>query len=144
MDAYLSFLKNAYHQGKNPKPEFTLHEVKKTLPFCHKLISQAEGFTSRFDFSVHVVFAHTQVKCHHMPLLLHYRAIDALPQEPYFYYDSLTGRARCSITNLVIIRATRALKFKAQPGLIIYQTEYTRLLTETFLPISPSAGTVLP
>ncbi|SUF54996.1 replication protein [Salmonella enterica] len=73
-----------------------------------------------------MVFAHTQVKCHHMLPLLHYRAIDAPPQEPYFYYDSLTDRARCSITNLVIIRATRALRFKAEPGLIIYQTEYTQ------------------
>ncbi|MEG1346777.1 MAG: incFII family plasmid replication initiator RepA, partial [Hafnia sp.] len=43
-----------YRQVKNPEPEFTPREDKKTLPFCRKLMAKAEGFTSRFDFSIHV------------------------------------------------------------------------------------------
>ncbi|MGD1775522.1 incFII family plasmid replication initiator RepA, partial [Klebsiella pneumoniae subsp. pneumoniae] len=43
-----------YRQVKNPNPVFTPREGKKTLPFCRKLMAKAEGFTSRFDFSIHV------------------------------------------------------------------------------------------
>lgn len=45
-----------YRQVKNPNPAFTPREGKKTLPFCRKLMAKAEGFTSRFDFSIHVAF----------------------------------------------------------------------------------------
>ncbi|MDU7288275.1 MAG: hypothetical protein E7L40_12215 [Corynebacterium kroppenstedtii] len=49
-------LQNHYSQVKNPNPVFTPREGKKTLPFCRKLMAKAEGFTSRFDFSIHVAF----------------------------------------------------------------------------------------
>jgi incFII family plasmid replication initiator RepA len=67
------------------------------------------------------------------------RAIDALLQGLSFHYDPLANRVQRSITNLAIecglatesksgnlsiTRATRALKFIAELGLITYQTEY--------------------
>ncbi|MDU1450465.1 MAG: plasmid replication initiator RepA [Pseudomonas aeruginosa] len=105
-------LQNHYSQVKNPNPVFTPREGKKTLPFCRKLMAKAEGFTSRFDFSIHVAFLR---------------------------YDPLANRVQRSITNMAIecglatesrngnlsvSRATRALKFLAELGLITYQTEY--------------------
>jgi len=128
-----------YRQVKNPTPEFTSREGKKTLPFCQKLMSKAEGFTSRFDFAIHVAFLRSQGKRHRMPPLLRRRAIDALLQGLCFHYDPLANRVQRSITNLAIecglateskngnlaiTRATRALKFMAELGLITYQTEY--------------------
>ncbi len=128
-----------YRQVKNPNPEFTPREGKKTLPFCRKLMAKAEGFTSRFDFSVHVAFVRSLGKRHRMPPLLRRRAIDALLQGLCFHYDPLANRVQRSITNLAIecglatesksgnlsiTRATRALKFMAELGLITYQTEY--------------------
>ena len=118
-----------YRQVKNPNPVFTPREGKKTLPFCRKLMAKAEGFTSRFDFSVHVAFVRSLGKRHRMPPLLRRRAID----------DPLANRVQRSITNLAIecglatesktgnlsiTRATRALKFMAELGLITYQAEY--------------------
>ncbi|STT63760.1 RepA1 [Klebsiella pneumoniae] len=65
--------------------------------------------------------------------------IDALLQGLCFHYDPLANRVQRSITNLAIecglatesksgnlsiTRATRALKFIAELGLITYQTEY--------------------
>lgn len=76
---------------------------------------------------------------HRMPPLLRRRAIDALLQGLSFHYDPLANRVQRSITNLAIecglatesksgnlsiTRATRALKFIAELGLITYQTEY--------------------
>ncbi|HHO9701261.1 incFII family plasmid replication initiator RepA [Citrobacter braakii] len=128
-----------YRQVKNPTPEFTSREGKKTLPFCQKLMSKAEGFTSRFDFAIHVAFLRSQGKRHRMPPLLRRRAIDALLQGLCFHYDPLANRVQRSITNLAIecglateskngnlaiTRATRALKFMAELSLITYQTEY--------------------
>lgn len=128
-----------YRQVKNPNPEFTPREGKKTLPFCRKLMAKAEGFTARFDFSVHVAFVRSLGKRHRMPPLLRRRAIDALLQGLCFHYDPLANRVQRSITNLAIecglatesrsgnlsiTRATRALKFMAELGLITYQTEY--------------------
>lgn len=122
-----------YRQVKNPNPVFTPREGKKTLPFCRKLMAKAEGFTSRFDFSVHVEFVRSLGKRHRMPPLLRRRAIDALLQGLCFHYDPLANRVQRSITNLAtesktgnlsITRATRALKFMAELGLITYQTEY--------------------
>ncbi len=67
------------------------------------------------------------------------RAIDALLQAMCFHYDPLANRVQRSITNMAIecglatesrsgnlsvSRATRALKFLAELGLITYQTEY--------------------
>ncbi|WP_264768042.1 plasmid replication initiator RepA, partial [Klebsiella pneumoniae] len=69
-----------YRQVKNPNPVFTPREGKKTLPFCRKLMAKAEGFTSRFDFSIHVAFLRSLGKRHRMPPLLRRRAIDALLQ----------------------------------------------------------------
>lgn len=128
-----------YRQVKNPDPEFTPREGKKTLPFCRKLMAKAEGFTSHFNFSIHVAFARSVGTRHRMPPLLRRRAIDALLQGLCFHYDPLANRVQRSITNLAIecglatesksgnlsiTRATRALKFMAELGLITYQTEY--------------------
>ncbi|MFZ7474219.1 plasmid replication initiator RepA [Klebsiella pneumoniae] len=60
-------LQNHYSQVKNPNPVFTPREGKKTLPFCRKLMAKAEGFTSRFDFSIHVAFLRSLGKRHRMP-----------------------------------------------------------------------------
>ena len=132
-------LQNHYSQVKNPNPVFTPREGKKTLPFCRKLMAKAEGFTSRFDFSIHVAFLRSLGKRHRMPPLLRRRAIDALLQAMCFHYDPLANRVQRSITNMAIecglatesrsgnlsvSRATRALKFLAELGLITYQTEY--------------------
>jgi incFII family plasmid replication initiator RepA len=131
-------LQNHYSQVKNPNPVFTPREGKKTLPFCRKLMAKAEGFTSRFDFSIHVAFLRSLGK-RRMPPLLRRRAIDALLQAMCFHYDPLANRVQRSITNMAIecglatesrsgnlsiTRATRALKFLAELGLITYQTEY--------------------
>lgn len=128
-----------YRQVKNPNPEFTSREGKKTLPFCRKLMVKAEGFTSRFDFSAHVAFARSLGLRRRMPPVLRRRAIDALLQGMCFHYDPLANRVQCSITSLAIecglatesetgnvsiTRATRALQFMADLGLITYQTEY--------------------
>lgn len=128
-----------YRQVKNPDPEFTPREGKKTLPFCRKLMAKAEGFTSHFNFSIHVAFARSVGTRQRMPPLLRRRAIDALLQGLCFHYDPLANRVQRSITNLAIecglatesksgnlsiTRATRALKFMAELGLITYQTEY--------------------
>lgn len=128
-----------YRQVKNPNPAFTPREGRKTLPFCRKLMSKAEDFTSRFDFAIHVAFMRSLGKRHRMPPLLRRRAIDALLQGLCFHYDPLANRVQRSITNLAIecglateskngnlaiTRATRALQFMAELGLITYQTEY--------------------
>jgi incFII family plasmid replication initiator RepA len=88
-----------------------------------------------------------------MPPLLRRRAIDALLQGLCFHYDPLANRAQRSITNLAIecglatesksgnlsiTRATRALKFMAELGLITYQTEYDPQIGCNIRPISPS------
>jgi incFII family plasmid replication initiator RepA len=101
-------------------------------------MAKAEGFVP-FDFSVHVAFVRSLGKRHRMPPLLRRRAIDALLQGLCFHYDPLANRVQRSITNLAIecglatesktgnlsiTRATRALKFMAELGLITYQTEY--------------------
>lgn len=132
-------LQNHYSQVKNPNPVFTPREGKKTLPFCRKLMAKAEGFTSRFDFAVHVARMRSEGKRKRMPPLLRRRSIDALLQGMCFHHDPLANRVQRSITNLAIecglateskngnlsiTRATRALKFMAELGLITYQTEY--------------------
>lgn len=78
-----------------------------------------------------------------MPPVLRRRAIDALLQGLCFHYDPLANRVQCSITTLAIecglatesaagklsiTRATRALTFLAELGLITYQTEYDPLI----------------
>ncbi|MGX6613790.1 incFII family plasmid replication initiator RepA [Enterobacter kobei] len=128
-----------YRQVKNPNPVFTPREGKKTLPFCRKLMAKAEGFTSRFDFSVHVAFVRSLGKRHRMPPLLRRRAIDALLEGcastmtrwPIVHSallpiwpSSAVWPPRSKSGNLSITRATRALKFMAELGLITYQTEY--------------------
>lgn len=132
----------SYRQVRNPYPAFTPGEDKKTLPFCRKLMAKAAGFTSRFDFSMHVAFMRSLGKRHRMPPLLRRRAIDALLQGMCFHYDPLANRVQRSVTNLAIdcglatesqngnlsvTRATRALKFMAALGLITYDTEYDPL-----------------
>lgn len=102
-------------------------------------MAKAEGFTSRFDFSIHVAFMRSLGKRHRMPPVLRRRAIDALLQGLCFHYDPLANRVQRSITNLAIecslatesksgnlsiTRATRALNFLSELGLITYQTEY--------------------
>ncbi|EME5107837.1 incFII family plasmid replication initiator RepA [Salmonella enterica] len=132
-------LVSRYLQVRNPNPEFTPREGKKTLPFCRKLMEKSAGFTSRFDFSMHVAFMRSLGLRRRMPPLLRRRAIDALLQGLCFHYDPLANRVQRSITNLAIecglateskkgnlsiTRATRALRFMAELGLITYQTEY--------------------
>lgn len=132
-------LVSQYLQVRNPNPEFTPREGKKTLPFCRKLMEKSAGFTSRFDFSMHVAFMRSLGLRRRMPPLLRRRAIDALLQALCFHYDPLANRVQRSITNLAIecglateskngnlsiTRATRALRFMAELGLITYQTEY--------------------
>ncbi|WP_407234224.1 plasmid replication initiator RepA [Escherichia coli] len=78
-----------------------------------------------------------------MPPVLRRRAIDALLQGLCFHYDPLANRVQCSITTLAIecglatesgagklsiTRATRALTFLSELGLITYQTEYDPLI----------------
>lgn len=91
-----------YRQVKNPNPAFTPREGKKTLPFCRKLMAKAEGFTSRFDFAIHVAIAYSQGKRRRMPPVLRCRAIDALLQGMCFHYDPVTNSVQCSVTDLAI------------------------------------------
>ncbi|HCZ3589295.1 TPA: incFII family plasmid replication initiator RepA [Escherichia coli] len=126
-----SFTESTYRQVKNPNPVFTPREDAGTLKFCEKLMEKAVGFTSRFDFAAHVAYARSRG--------LRRRAIDALLQGLCFHYDPLANRVQCSITTLAIecglateseagklsiTRATRALKFLSELGLITYRTEY--------------------
>ena len=128
-----------YRQVKNPNPVFTPRKGAETLKFCEKLMEKAVGFTSRFDFAIHVAHARSRGLRRRMPPVLRRRAIDALLQGLCFHYDPLANRVQRSITNLAIecglatesksgnlsiTRATRALTFMAELGLITYQTEY--------------------
>ncbi|EFK6687373.1 incFII family plasmid replication initiator RepA [Escherichia coli] len=132
-----------YRQVKNPNPVFTPREGARTLPFCGKLMEKAVGFTSRFDFAIHVAHARSRGLRRRMPPVLRRRAIDALLQGLCFHYDPLANRVQCSITTLAIecglatesaagklsiTRATRALTSLAELGLITYQTEYDPLI----------------
>ncbi len=131
-----------YRQVKNPNPVFTPREGAGTLKFCEKLMEKAVGFTSRFDFAIHVAHARSRGLRRRMPPVLRRRAIDALLQGLCFHYDPLANRVQCSITTLAIecglatesgagklsiTRATRALTFLSELGLITYQTEYDPL-----------------
>lgn len=121
-----------YRQVKNPNPVFTPREGAGTLKFCEKLMEKAVGFTSRFDFAIHVAHARSRG--------LRRRAIDALLQGLCFHYDPLANRVQCSITTLAIecglatesaagkLSITRALTFLSELGLITYQTEYDPLI----------------
>ena len=128
-----------YRQVKNPNPVFIPRKGAGTLKFCEKLMEKAVGFTSRFDFAAHVAYARSRGLRRRMPPVLRRRAIDALLQGLCFHYDPLANRVQRSITNLAIecglatesksgnlsiTRATRALTFMAELGLITYQTEY--------------------
>ncbi|KUV36495.1 incFII family plasmid replication initiator RepA, partial [Escherichia coli] len=114
-----------------------------TLKFCEKLMEKAVGFSSRFDFAIHVAHARSRGLRRRMPPVLRRRAIDALLQGLCFHYDPLANRVQCSITTLAIecglatesgagkfsiTRATRALTFLSELGLITYQTEYDPLI----------------
>ena len=116
-------LQKYYSQVKNPNPVFTPREGAGTLKFCEKLMEKAVGFTSRFDFAIHVAHARSKGLRRRMPPVLRRRAIDALLQGLCFHYDPLANRVQCSIT-----RASRALTFLAELGLITYQTEYDPLI----------------
>ncbi|HCP2207869.1 TPA: incFII family plasmid replication initiator RepA [Escherichia coli] len=142
-----------YRQVKNPNPVFTPREGAGTLKFCEKLMEKALGFTSRFDFAIHVAHARSRG--------LRRRAIDALLQGLCFHYDPLANRVQCSITTLAIecglatesaagklsiTRATRALMFLSELGLITYQTEYDPLIgcnIPTDITLTPSLFTAL-
>lgn len=115
-----------YRQVKNPNPVFTPREGAGTLKFCEKLMEKAVGFSSRFDFAIHVAHARSRGLRRRMPPVLRRRAIDALLQGLCFHYDPLANRVQCSITTLAIecglatesgagklsiTRATRALTF---------------------------------
>ncbi|HGT6255480.1 plasmid replication initiator RepA [Escherichia coli] len=102
-----------YRQVKNPNPVFTPREGAGTLKFCEKLMEKAVGFSSRFDFAIHVAHARSRGLRRRMPPVLRRRAIDALLQGLCFHYDPL---------------ATRALTFLSELGLITYQTEYDPLI----------------
>lgn len=131
-----------YKQVKNPYPKFVEPEDKRTLPFCRKLMTKAQGFTERFDFLMHVAFSRSLGKRHRKPSPLRCRAIEALLQGMCFHYDPLAGergRVQCSVTTLAIecelatdsngklsiTRATRALESLDKDfGLITYDTEF--------------------
>ncbi|ENB17249.1 incFII RepA family protein [Escherichia coli BCE011_MS-01] len=49
-----------YRQVKNPNPVFTPRKGAGTLKFCEKLMEKAVGFTSRFDFAIHVAHARSR------------------------------------------------------------------------------------
>lgn len=142
-----------YRQVKNPNPVFTPREGAGTLKFCEKLMEKAVGFTSRFDFAIHVAHARSRGLRRRMPPVLRRRAIDALLQGLCFHYDPLANRVQCSITTLAIecglatesaagtlsiTRATRALTFLSELGLITYQTEYDPLIGCYIRPTSRS------
>ena len=91
-----------YRQVKNPNPVFTPREGAGTLKFCEKLMEKAVGFTSRFDFAIHVAHARSRGLRRRMPPVLRRRAIDALLQGLCFHYDPLANRVQCSITTLAI------------------------------------------
>ncbi|HBN0433716.1 TPA: incFII family plasmid replication initiator RepA [Escherichia coli] len=129
-----------YRQVKNPNPVFTPRKGAGTLKFCEKLMEKAVGFTSRFDFAIHVAHARSRGLRRRMPPVLRRRAIDALLQGLCFHYDPLANRVQCSITTLAIecglatesdagvLSITRALTSLAELGLITYQTEYDPLI----------------
>ncbi|EJD4437191.1 TPA: incFII family plasmid replication initiator RepA [Escherichia coli O146:H21] len=129
-----------YRQVKNPNPVFTPRKGAGTLKFCEKLMEKAVGFTSRFDFAIHVAHARSRGLRRRMPPVLRRRAIDALLQGLCFHYDPLANRVQCSITTLAIecglatesgagkLSITRALTFLSELGLITYQTEYDPLI----------------
>ncbi|EFU2997818.1 incFII family plasmid replication initiator RepA [Escherichia coli] len=129
-----------YRQVKNPNPVFTPRKGAGTLKFCEKLMEKAVGFTSRFDFAIHVAHARSRGLRRRMPPVLRRRAIDALLQGLCFHYDPLVNRVQCSITTLAIecglatesgagkLSITRALTFLSELGLITYQTEYDPLI----------------
>lgn len=73
-------LQKYYSQVKNPNPVFTPREGAGTLKFCEKLMEKAVGFTSRFDFAIHVAHARSKGLRRRMPPVLRRRAIDALLQ----------------------------------------------------------------
>lgn len=91
-----------YRQVKNPNPVFTPREGAGTLKFCEKLMEKAVGFSSRFDFAIHVAHARSRGLRRRMPPVLRRRAIDALLQGLCFHYDPLANRVQCSITTLAI------------------------------------------
>ncbi|HBA6343870.1 TPA: replication protein RepA, partial [Escherichia coli] len=91
-----------YRQVKNPNPVFTPRKGAGTLKFCEKLMEKAVGFTSRFDFAIHVAHARLRGLRRRMPPVLRRRAIDALLQGLCFHYDPLANRVQCSITTLAI------------------------------------------
>lgn len=80
-----------YRQVKNPNPVFTPRKGAETLKFCEKLMEKAVGFTSRFDFAIHVAHARSRGLRRRMPPVLRRRAIDALLQGLCFHYDPLIG-----------------------------------------------------
>lgn len=133
---------HGYRQVKNPFPEFVIpkkkgtNENKRSLPFNAKLMEKAKGFTTRFDFSMHVAFARSLGKRFRKPPVLRLRAIEALLQGICFHYDPLANRVNATLTtiaiecglatesekgNLAITRATRALQSLAKDfGFITY------------------------
>ena len=128
---------------QNADPRFEVTEYKRTLPFNHKLMKAAEGFTSRFEFAMHVAFARANGTRRRMPPECRKRAIDALLQALCFHYDPLENRVNATITtmaiecslatesgsgNLSISRATRALQFLALLGLMTYDTTACKTL----------------
>ncbi|ELC6383309.1 hypothetical protein Q8V88_004013 [Enterobacter hormaechei] len=147
-----------YRQVKNPTPVFVPSAGNQTLPFCRKLMAKAEGFTSSFEFAVHVAFACADGKRRRMPPVLRRRAIDALLQGMCFYYDPLTNTVLRSAAELaeecglVIVsakgasdasKATRALKFLDETlGLIVYEPESQPCIS--FTPALFRALNVLP
>lgn len=133
---------SAYRQVKNPFPKFVIpkkkgtDKAKATLAFNEKLMAKAEGFTTRFDFAMHVAVARSLGKRYRKPPPLRLRAIEALLQAICFHYDPLANRVNATLTtsaiecglateskngNLSITRAQRALKSLADDfGLLTY------------------------
>lgn len=147
---------HGYCQVKNPFPEFVIpkkkgsNERKLSLPFNEKLMEKARGFTTRFDFSMHVAAARSLGKRFRKPPALRLRAIEALIQGICFHYDPLANRVNATLTtiaiecglateskkgNLAITRATRALQSLAKDfGFITYSEKKFDAVIGCYIP----------
>ena len=106
-----------YRQVKNPNPVFTPREGAGTLKFCEKLMEKAVGFTSRFDFAIHVAHARSKGLRRRMPPVLRRRAIDALLQGLCFHYDPLANRVLMRCCRGCVFTMTRWPTASSAPSL---------------------------
>ncbi len=134
-----------YRQVKNPNPVFTPREGAGTLKFCEKLMEKAVGFTSRFDFAIHVAHARSRGLRRRMPpvlcvdgllmrccrdsvfTMIRWPTASSVPS-PHWPLSADWRQSPVQENSPSITRATRALTFLSELGLITYQTEYDPLI----------------